>query len=148
MHHGAATGERHEEPAHEIDRVIGGDDAQVARARPEWEDGYYSGALLEIVFVREDAAFGLPARAGGIDDAGGIFSSARDEGGCAFTCRAEIFPALRSREIGVGRRFRDEDCARGEIAETFRLRDAAPQMISDDEELGLRGRDRKGAGKG
>ena len=50
--------------AHEIDRVVCGDDAQVSRARPERKNRRHRGALLEIIVVRQHAASwdGLPCR--------------------------------------------------------------------------------------
>ena len=77
MHDGAAAGERHDEAAHEIDGVICGNDAQIARARPKRKNRRHGHALLEIILVREDAALGTASCAGGIDDAGGIFALPR-----------------------------------------------------------------------
>ena len=74
MHDGTAAGERHDEAAHEVDGVIRGNDAEIARARPKRKNRGDGHALLEIILVREDAAFGTASCAGGINDAGGIFA--------------------------------------------------------------------------
>ena len=121
MDHGRPARERADEADHEIDRVIRGQDAQVAHAGPERKNRRERQALLEIILVRQNAALRPPAGPRGIDDAGRILAPARNENGLA--CIAEFLPALRSREFGARGRFGDQNRARAEFLESCGLRD-------------------------
>ncbi len=81
MNYGAAAGEGHDEAAHEINRMIRGNDAQVVRAGPEREDRRDGHALFEIILVRENATLRAARGPGRIDDACRIFACARDKHG-------------------------------------------------------------------
>ena len=79
MHDGGAAGEGANETDHEINRVIRGENAEIAHAGPKGIERRERNALLEIIFVRQDAAFRASAGAGRIDDAGRVFALARGE---------------------------------------------------------------------
>ena len=134
MHDRGAAGEGADEANHEIDCVIRRENAEVTDAGPERIERRERDALLEIIVVGEDAAFGASAGAGGIDDAGGVVALARHE--CWLACCAKIFPALRAGEIGAGWSFGDQHYAGGEISELFGLSDRAPQVVFDYEKFG------------
>src|ERR1700722_4745470 len=129
MNDGGAAGDRADEADHEVDRVIRREDAEVAHAGPERIERREGDALLEIIFVSQDAALRASARAGGIDDASCVAAFARDE--CWFGCDAKIFPAMRASEIGVRRCFGDEHCTRREIFELLGWGDGAPEVVLD-----------------
>src|SRR5208282_649484 len=105
MHHASAADERADEANHEINRVVGRQNAKVANSWPEWVPCRQRLALLQIIIMREHASFGPPAGAGRIDDAGDIRPPSRNKFRIALT--AEIFPAIGPRKIGSQRRFRD-----------------------------------------
>src|SRR5260370_42349671 len=107
MHDAGAAGERAEKADHKIDGVVGGENAEVTHAWPEWIERRESDALLEIIFVGHHAAFGAAAGSGRIDNGGDVFAFAGHEGGR--DTASKFFPALGASEIGVGRRFGDED---------------------------------------
>src|SRR6202522_1999361 len=99
MYHRGAAGEGADEAEHEIYCVIRGEDAEVAHAGVECIERRSRDALLEIIIVREAAAFGASAGAGRIDDAAWVVAFARCERW--FGCGAKILPAMRTMEIGV-----------------------------------------------
>ena len=137
MHDGAAAGEGHDEAAHEVDRMIGGNDAQVARAGPEGKDRRDGCALFEIVSVREHASLGAAAGARGIDDAGRIGALSRAKFRLALA--AKLLPSPRAGKIGAGWRFGDEHGFRA-IARhgSVRLANRPPQRVFDDQHARLR----------
>src|SRR5262249_17028286 len=63
--------------------------------------------LFEVVFVSHHAAFGAATGSRGIDNAGNVFSLARDKNG--FARPAKLLPAMRTSEVGVRRSFGDKD---------------------------------------
>ena len=95
MNDRGAASEWADEADHKIDRVIRGEDAEVTHAGPKRIERSERDALLEIIFVREHAAFRAATGAGGINDAGGILALARNE--IWFAGLLKIFPALRVR---------------------------------------------------
>ncbi len=107
MDDGSAADERAEEADHEVDRVIGGKDAEIAHAGSKGVDRSERDALLEIIFVGHHAAFGAAAGAGGVDDGGEVTALARNE--CGFAAAAEFFPAFCFGKIVVWRGFGNED---------------------------------------
>src|SRR5690349_17529704 len=131
MDDGATASEGHDEAAHEVDGMIGGNDAEITRSRPKRKNGSYGHALLEIVFVREDAALGATAGAGRINDAGGIAAPALHKYWLARILK--FFPAFCAAEIGMRGRVTYDYGADGESFEFVVLRDGAPRMIFSDE---------------
>src|SRR5262245_28997924 len=107
MHYAGSTGEWAEEADHEIDGVIGWENAEVAHAGREGIERGEGDALFEIVFVGHHTALGKTAGARGIDDGGDVLAFAR--GKCRFRAYAEFFPAMGAEEIGAGGGFGDED---------------------------------------
>src|SRR5712675_3800883 len=99
MHHSGTADEGAEKTDHEINRVIGGEDAEIAKAGSEGVDGSERDALLEIVFVSHHAAFWAAAGAGGIDDGGHVAALARNEG--RFPGAAKFLPANRAGKISI-----------------------------------------------
>ena len=79
MHDARATHKRPDEAHHEINRVIGRKNAQVAHARPEWIQRSQRLALLQIIFMGHHAALGPPAGPRGINDAGHILALAVEQ---------------------------------------------------------------------
>src|SRR5580693_8849428 len=120
MHDRGAARERPEESDHEVDRVIRGQDAEVAHTWPKRIKRGERDALFEVIFVRHHAAFGTAARAGRIDDAGYFFARAWNE--CWFAAAAKFFPALSATEVSVRWCFRHENGAqvrRGRAARSY-----------------------------
>src|SRR5882757_5217801 len=107
MHYAGAAGDRAEKADHNIDGVVGGENAEVTHAWPKWIERSERYALLEIIFVGHHAAFGAAAGSGRIDDGGDVLAFAGHEGGRE--AASKFFPALGASEIGVGRRFGDKD---------------------------------------
>src|SRR5258707_4190143 len=107
MHDASAAGERAEKADHKIDSVVGGENAEVTHARPKWIENSERYTLLEIIFVGHHAAFGAAAGSGRIDDGRDVLAFAGHESGR--DAASKLFPALGASEIGVGRRFGDED---------------------------------------
>src|SRR6266853_1847115 len=107
MHDAGAAGERAEKTDHKIDGVVSGENAEVTHAWPKWIERSERYTLLEIIFVGHHAAFGAAAGSGRIDDGRDVLAFAGHEGGR--DASAKFFPALGASEIGVGRRFADED---------------------------------------
>src|SRR5215472_5022073 len=103
MHDSRATGKRSEKSHHEIDGVVCWQDAEVTHPRPKRIERSQSDALLQIIFMRHQAALGAAARSGGIYDAGGVTAFAWDK--CRFALAAEFLPTLRPCQVGVGRSF-------------------------------------------
>src|ERR1700687_5139571 len=107
MYDAGAAGERAKKADHKIDGVVGGEHAEVTHAWPKWIERSERYTLLEIIFVGHHAAFGAAAGSGRIDDGRAVLAFAAHEGGR--DAAAKFFPALGASEIGVGRRFGDED---------------------------------------
>jgi len=107
MHNSGAADEGPEETDHEINRVIGGKDAEIAKTGSEGIDGSERDALLEIILVGHHAAFWAAAGAGGIDDGGHVAALTRNEGG--FPGAAKFFPAKCAGKISIWWCFGDED---------------------------------------
>ena len=63
MDNGPSAGKRHKKAAHEIDRVIRGDNAQVARAGSKRKNRRHGGALLQVIVVSQHAPSGVASRA-------------------------------------------------------------------------------------
>ena len=103
MHHSSTARKRHDEAAHEVDGVIGWNNTEVACARPKRPQRKNRGALLEIIFVRQHAAFRTAPGSGGVYDASGVLPFSRPKFGRPFA--AKLLPSLRAREI----------CARGSL---------------------------------
>ena len=103
MDDASSAGERAEKTDHEIDGVIRGKNAEIADARPKRIERGERDALFEIILVRHHAALWTAACTGGVDDAGYVFSFARDEH--RFGGVSKFFPALRAGEFGVRRTF-------------------------------------------
>ena len=93
VHHRRAAGEGADEAHHEVNGVVGGQNAQVAHPRPEGVERSERHALLEVILVRQHAALGLPAGAGGIDDRGRVGAVARDK--VRLAARPALLPAAR-----------------------------------------------------
>src|SRR5215470_2188077 len=130
-----STSERTEEADHEVDRVVGGKNAEVAHARPKRVQRSEGDALLEIIFVRHHTALRAPAGPRGVDDAGEIFALAGDQYRRSIFV-SECFPTLRSRKIGVWRSLGDQNGlhARGTGARR-RGRQLAPDGVFGDQNL-------------
>src|SRR5882672_3783144 len=107
MHDTGAAGERAEKADHKIDGVVGGENAEVTDAGPEWIERSERCTLFEIIFVGHHAAFGAAAGAGGVDDGCDVLACAGYQGGR--DAASKFFPALGASEIGVARRFADQD---------------------------------------
>ena len=135
MHHASSAYERSDEAHHEINGVIRGKNAQIAHARPKGIPGRERAALLQIIFVGEDAALGPPARSRGIDDAGDVVLLPHDEVGSAFAL--EVFPAKRARQLHAQRGLRHQNDLGRDVVEVGRLHDRPPQVVLDDQHLGL-----------
>ncbi len=106
-------------PDHEINRMIRRKNAQVAHARPERIPRRQRPALLEIVLVGKDAAFGTPTGSRGVDDAGDVILLAHHEVGRAFAL--EILPAKRTRQIRAQRSFRHQNDFGRDLLKVWRL---------------------------
>src|SRR5215813_2647617 len=158
MYDRRAAHERADEPDHEIYRMVGWQDAQVAHARPEGVERRERDALFQIVFVRQHAAFRTASGARRIDDAGPVRSFAWNEVRFAFDFR--VFPSNRATQVdflrGAGddhspdmaqyrKRQRPFACGAGRCRSLycarFQLRDRAPQVVFGDEDLALRVRE-------
>src|SRR5712671_7044963 len=107
MHDAGAAGERAEKANHKIDGVVGGENAEVTHAWPKWIERSERYTLLEIILVGHHAAFGAAAGSGRIDDGRDVLAFAGHQGGR--DAASKFFPALGASEIGVGRRFADQD---------------------------------------
>src|SRR5882762_9949245 len=66
---GAAAGEWHDESAHEINRMVRRNYAQVTRAGPEGKNRRNGAALFEVILMGQDAALRPASGTGGINDA-------------------------------------------------------------------------------
>src|SRR4029077_17876037 len=95
-----------EEAEHEIDRMVGGKNAEIGGAGPQRIERGERRALFQIIFVRHHTAFGTPARARRVDDGCDVAALAGNEDGLALS--VEAFPALRPIEVGARRRLRYE----------------------------------------
>src|ERR1700730_3910565 len=74
VHHARAAYERSYKADHEINRMIRGQNTEVAHARPERIPGCQRLALLEIILMREHASLGTPTRPRRINYAGHILA--------------------------------------------------------------------------
>src|SRR4051794_24931358 len=101
MYNRGPANEGAEKADHEIDGVIRRKNAQVAKAGLEGIQRSKRHALLEIIFVGHDAAFGAPTSSGGVDDRGGINARPRHEH--RGRLGAKILPWQGSGEIGIWR---------------------------------------------
>src|ERR1700691_4139903 len=108
MHDGRAANERAEEADHEIDRVIRRQNTEIAIPGREWIERRERDALLQIIVVLHHAALRASAGTRRIDDGREIAAVARRENR-RLRLRLRVFPALRSIEISVRRRFGDID---------------------------------------
>src|SRR5256885_16231646 len=108
MNNGGAADERAEETDHEVDGMIGGENAEVTKTWSERVQRGEGDALLKIVFVGHHTAFGAAAGAGGVDDGGQVCALTRNEGW--FATVAEFFPSVRAGQIGICRNFGHKDC--------------------------------------
>ena len=120
---------RSDEAHHKIDRVIGGQNAQVANAGPERVPGRQCATLFQIILVGEHATLRTAAGAGRIHNAGHIVFLPHDKIGSAFAF--EIFPAISSGKIGANWSFGDENDLGLNVGERGGLRDRPPQVILD-----------------
>src|SRR5947207_14111150 len=120
---------------HEINRVIRGQNAEVANPRPERIPRGQSLALLQIIFVCQDATLRLAARPRGIHDASGVFTSARDEVGISLATK--FFPAISTTELRAGRRFSYQHNSQLVILEFATLCNCTPQMVFNHQEVCL-----------
>src|SRR5882672_12049617 len=77
MHHRRTADEGPEEADHEVDRMIGGQDAEVAKVGSERIERGERNALFHIIFVSHHAALGAAASAGGIHDRCYVLTCAR-----------------------------------------------------------------------
>src|SRR5437764_3223593 len=66
MHDTGSADKWPNETHHEINGMIRRQDTEVFHSRPKWIPSRQRSALLQIVFMREDAALGAAARPGGI----------------------------------------------------------------------------------
>ena len=107
MNNARTAHKRPDEADHKIDRVVGGQDAQIAYTGPERIPRSQRLALLEIIGVGENTALGAASGPGGIDDAGSVFAAARNKDRIAFA--AEFFPPKSATQVGGGGRFRDQN---------------------------------------
>ena len=127
-----SAGERADKADHEIDGVIRGKNAEISNAGPEWIERGECDALFEIIFVRHHTALWTAACTGRVDDAGDVFSFARDEHG--FGGVSKFFPALRAGEFGVGGRFGHQHQLDVLCRGTFRrIAELAPNGIFGDQ---------------
>ena len=69
---------------HEINGVIGGQDAQVADSWRKWIPGNQRFALLQIIFVSKNASLGVPTRPGGVNNACRILALSRHKNSARF----------------------------------------------------------------
>src|SRR6202171_4238027 len=79
MDHASSTGERPDKSHHEINRVICGQNTQIAHARPKWIPRRQRSTLLQVTVVRKHASLRTPARPRRIDDAGRVFALPRHQ---------------------------------------------------------------------
>ncbi len=93
-------------------------------------------ALLQIIFMREYASLGPPARARGIHDRRHILTAARDQYRLAIA--AKFLPAFCSGKLSPARRLGDEHHARAYILEAGILHDRPPDMVLGDQKFGFR----------
>ena len=135
MHDAGSADERPDEAHHEIDGVIGGENAQIPHSWPEGIPRGQRAALFQIILVREDATLGTAAGSRGIDDAGDVVFLAHDEIGSAFAL--EIFPAKGAGQIHAQRGFGHQNDLGSDLLKVGRLHDRPPQVVLDDEHLGL-----------
>ena len=135
MHHARSAHKRSDESHHEIDRVIRGQNTQVPHSRPEWIPRRQRPALLQIIFVREHAAFRASARSRRIHDAGHIVPLAHDEIRRAFAL--EVLPPERACQFRAQRGFGHENELGLNFVKVRRLHDRAPQVVLDDQHFSL-----------
>src|SRR5262245_57837291 len=138
MDDAGSTSERTEEADHEVDRVVGGKNAEVAHARPKRVQRCEGDALLEIIFVCHHTALRAPAGPRGVDDAGEIFALAGNQYRRGILV-SEGFPTLRSRKIGVWRSLGDKNGLHTAGARARRRsRQLAPDGVFGDQNLRAR----------
>ena len=135
MHDTRAANKRPDKADHEIDGMVGGQNAQIANARPEGIQRDQRLALFQIILMSEHASLGTSAGARRIDDAGHILTLARNKYGIALA--AKIFPAERSRKFRPRRRFGDQNSLHFVVLELRRLHDRAPQVVFDHQKFRL-----------
>src|SRR6266699_716610 len=133
MNHARAADERSDKANHEINRMIRGQNTEVADPRPEWIPGRERLALFEIFFVRQDTALRLTARPRGIHNASSVFTTTRDE--VWITLATKFFPPISSPELRAGRRFCHQHNSEFVILKVWGLHNCAPQVIFDHQEL-------------
>src|SRR6266498_559354 len=133
MNHTGAAYKWSDKANHKINRVIRGQNTEVANSRPEWIPGGESLALLQIILMSEDTTLRLAARARGIHNASGIFTIAWDEGWITLTTK--FFPTISSPELRAGRRYRYQHNSLVVILEVWGLHICTPQVIFDHQEL-------------
>ncbi len=136
MDYSAAAGERHDKSAHEINRVIGRNNAQVARAGPERKNRGHGSALFQIIFVGQHATLRPASRSRRIHDARIVFPRTSPE--FRRVRDAIFFPAQRTPEVGVRRRFGNQNRAQLVFAKVFRLHHGAPVRIFYEQHLRCR----------
>src|SRR5579863_5401698 len=103
VHHRCPANERPNESDHEVNRMIGGKDAQVPHSRPKRIPRGQRFALFEVIFMGEHAALGASTCTGRINNARCVLALSRNEDWIALA--AEFFPAERSSKVGTQRRF-------------------------------------------
>src|SRR4029077_5022219 len=136
MNHLRSARERPDKSNHEVNRVIRRQNAEVSYAGPKWKERGESHALLEIIFVCQNAAFRPPSCPRGINNASRVFASSLNEARRASS--AKILPPFRSVKFSAFRCFRREDHSRPQMVEAVRLRDGSPEMIFQHDNLSLR----------
>jgi hypothetical protein len=139
MDHRGTTQVRSDESHHEVDGVIRGKDAEVAESGTERMQLGERAKLLQVVAVREQAAFGAAAGAGAVHDARDVVAGAGDDGRRVVGAGRVLPPhdrrAARGGQLAVRRGLRHEDELGGEIVEAVCAAHRLPQVVLDEQDL-------------
>jgi hypothetical protein len=124
VNHTSPADEGADKPHHKIDRMIGGQNAEIPNPRPKWIPGGQCNALLQIVFMSEHAPLGPPARARGVNDASNILALAPNKFRIALP--PKLLPAKRAAKIGTGWSLSDQNRPHLPVLELRRLHHRPP----------------------
>ena len=133
MHDAGSANKRTDKTNHEINGVVGRQNAEVAHTRPEGVPRDQCLALLQVIFVGKHTSLGPAASPRGIDDAGHILTLPRHKHG--ITLAAKIFPALRPCKISTRRRLGHQHGLHFVVLELRQLHEGAPEVVFDDQKL-------------
>ncbi len=136
MDHAGPAHERPDKSHHEINRVIRGQNAQIAHPRPKGIPRRQRSALLQIAVMCQHTSLRTPARPRRINDARRVLTLACHQ--LRLTLPLEFFPAISAAQVRTRRRFRHQHNLNREFWELRCLRDGPPQIIFHHQKSRLR----------